>query len=117
MDRVVGGPGLNRGRRHPEDLRVGDYVDSREVVAMEPGRRPTLGFGMRAPGSGVLAFELRPEGARTRVTVTAYRHPAGLWGLVYRYPFAPAHGVLFAGRSRAIAREAEIRTAGAGELG
>ena len=51
LDWVVGGPGLKRGRRHPKDIRVGDQVDSWEVLGVEPERRLTLAFGMRAPGS------------------------------------------------------------------
>ena len=50
-------PGSKR-TRDPERLRPGDYVDSWQVVAMEPPGRLTLGYGMRAPGSGVLEFEV-----------------------------------------------------------
>lgn len=106
MDWLVGGPGLNRGRRDRERLRVGDYVDSWQVVAMEPPRRLTLGSGMRMPGSGVLEFEIAPEADGSRITVTAYWHPAGIWGLVYWYAFAPAHQFVFRGMAREIARRA-----------
>jgi hypothetical protein len=61
-DWFVGGPGLSRGRRDPEQLRVGDTVDSWQVIGLEPGRRLTLLFGMKAPGAGVLEFELRARG-------------------------------------------------------
>ncbi len=107
LDWMVGGPGLNYGRRHPDELRVGDTVDSWRVIAMEPGRRLTLFFGMRAPGSGVLEFELEPEGGATRIRATAYWHPAGVWGLLYWYALVPAHLFIFAGMTRAIARRAE----------
>lgn len=107
LDWIVGGPGLNRARRDPDTLRLGDYVDSWQVVAMEPASRLTLGFGMRAPGSGVLEFEVASEGDRTRVTATAYWHPAGVWGLVYWYAFAPAHLFIFKGMTAEIARRAE----------
>ena len=108
LDWIVGGPGLNYARRDPETLRLGDYVDSWQVVAMEPPNRLTLGFGMRAPGSGVLEFEVVPAEGRTRVTVTAYWHPAGVWGLAYWYAFAPAHLFIFKGMTREIARRAEM---------
>lgn len=107
LDWVVGGPGLNYGRRHPDELRVGDVVDSWRVIAMEPGRRLTLFFGMRAPGSGVLEFEIEPQGRTTRIRATAYWHPAGVWGLLYWYALVPAHLFIFAGMTRAIARRAE----------
>ena len=35
-DRFVGGPGLRRGRRHPDELRIGDAVDFWRVEALEP---------------------------------------------------------------------------------
>jgi len=107
LDWIVGGPGLSYGRRDPDELRVGDTVDSWRVIAMQPQRRLTLFFGMRAPGSGVLEFELVPEGDSTRIRVTAYWHPAGVWGLLYWYALVPAHLFLFAGLTRAIARRAE----------
>jgi uncharacterized protein YbjT (DUF2867 family) len=107
FDWMVGGTGLSYGRRHPDALRVGDTVDSWRVIAMEPERRLTLFFGMRAPGSGVLEFELQPEGDGTRIDVTAYWHPAGVWGLLYWYAMIPAHLFIFAGMTRSIARRAE----------
>jgi nicotinamidase-related amidase/uncharacterized protein YbjT (DUF2867 family) len=106
VDWALGGTGLSRGRRDPERLRVGDFVDSWQVVAMEPPQRLTLGFGMKAPGSGVMEFEIRPEGSGSRITVTAYWHPAGIWGLAYWYAHAPMHGVIFGGMARGIARRA-----------
>lgn len=120
MDWLVGGPGLTRGRRHPTELRLGDAVDYWTVVALQPARRLTLHFGMRAPGSGVLEFEIEPlDSGQTRVTATAYWHPRGVWGLAYWYALVPAHLVVFRGMTRGIARLAEARPAlhsGRGDL-
>jgi len=112
MDWLVGGPGLTKGRRHPTDLRIGDRIDYWTVLALEPERRLTLHFGMRAPGSGVLEFEVDPEtaptpGHRTRLTITAYWHPQGVWGLLYWYALAPAHLFIFRRMTRAMMRRAE----------
>ena len=110
MDWLVGGPGLTRGRRHPTDLRLGDAVDYWTVVGLEPARRLTLHFGMRAPGAGVLEFEIEPlTTGDTRITATAYWHPRGVWGLLYWYALVPAHLVVFRGMTRGIARLAEER--------
>ena len=106
-DWFIGGPGFNRGRRHECELRVGDTVDSWQVIALEPERRLTLLFGMKAPGAGILEFELEPAGDGTRVTATAYWHPHGAWGLLYWYPLAPFHGLIFSRMTEAIARRAE----------
>ena len=115
LDWLVRGPGLNRGRRHPTDLRLGDTIDSWRVVAIEPPHRLTLLFGMKAPGAGVMEFEIAPEAdGRTRITVTAYWHPAGVWGLLYWYALAPAHLFIFKGLTRAIATRAEQAEARAG---
>jgi hypothetical protein len=118
MDWMVGGPGLTRGRRHPTELRLGDRVDYWTVLALEPGRRITLNFGMRAPGAGVLEFEIDPQPAaeaeaHTRLTITAYWHPRGVWGLLYWYALAPAHLFIFRRMTRAMLRRAErIQAAG-----
>lgn len=108
LDWMLGGPGRNRGRRDPATLRVGDRVDSWRVVAIEPQRSLTLQFGMKAPGAGVLEFELEPLAAGgTRLTATAYWHPAGVWGLVYWYALAPLHLVVFRHMTRNICAAAE----------
>ena len=108
VDWLVGGAGFSRGRRDPDDLRLGDVVDYWTVIGIDPPRHLTLYFGMKAPGAGVLEFELKPEGAgRTRLTVNAYWHPRGVWGLLYWYALVPAHLFLFRGWTRVIARRAE----------
>jgi len=108
LDWCVGGPGFSRGRRDPDELRLGDVVDYWTVIGIEPERHLTLHFGMKAPGSGILEFDLRPmECGGTEVKVTAYWHPRGVWGLLYWYALVPAHLFLFRGWTRAIARRAE----------
>jgi uncharacterized protein YbjT (DUF2867 family) len=109
IDWLFGGPGLTQGRRHPTQLRLGDRIDYWTVIGIEPRRRLTLNFGMRAPGSGVLEFEIEPDAdaGRSRISVTAYWHPQGVWGLLYWYAMVPAHLFLFRGMTAAIARRAE----------
>lgn len=107
LDWLVGGPGRNRGRRDPDALRVGDHVDSWHVIGVEPERRLTMIFGMKAPGGGALEIDLEPEGGGTRLTATAYWHPAGVWGLVYWYALVPAHLFIFKCMTRHMCRLAE----------
>jgi hypothetical protein len=128
-DWLIGGPGFTRGRRHPTDLRVGDRIDYWTVLAMQPGHRLTLHFGMRAPGSGVLELVVDPvtapevpppadragaaAGPTTRLTITAYWHPQGVWGLLYWYALVPGHLFIFKAMSRAMLRRAaQIDAAG-----
>ena len=118
MDWCVAGPGFTRGRRHPVELRLGDAIDYWTVIGIEPERRLTLHFGMRAPGSGVLEFELEPlASGDTKVTATAYWHPRGVWGLAYWYALVPAHLFIFKGFTAAIARRAEQGLASPGVPG
>jgi len=108
LDWIAGGPGRGHGRRHPTELRVGDRIDSWKVLGLEPERRLSLAFGMRAPGAGMLEFDLEPRAdGGTRLCITAYWHPAGVWGLLYWYAFEPVHRVIFTGTARAICARAE----------
>jgi hypothetical protein len=115
LDRIVGGPGMRRGRRHPTEVRAGDTIDWWRVAAMEPGRRLTLVAEMRVPGAAVLELEATPiDGGRTRITATSYFHPAGLWGLLYWIALIPVHRRIFQTlaeglASRARARDARVR--------
>ncbi len=112
FDWAIGGQGLNRGRRHPTELRVGDTIDSWRVIGVDPPRRLTLGFGMKAPGAGVLEFDIKSEDPQhSRITVTAYWHPAGVWGLLYWYAFSPSHALVFNGMARALAERAQATPA------
>ena len=108
IDWMLGGPGLQRRRRNPTDLRIGDTLDSWRVIGIETERRLTLSMGMKAPGAGVLEFDIEPKNnGQNCVRVTAYWHPAGVWGLIYWYLLAPFHDILFRGMTRNIATRAE----------
>ena len=80
---------------------------------------------MKAPGAAVLEFEITPiDEIHTRITLTAYWHPAGVWGILYWHAFSPSHYYIFNGMARAIARRAEAardprpaRTANGGDAG
>ena len=85
---------------------MGDVVDAWRVVGLQPCKRLTLLMEMKAPGSGVLEFSIEDTGDARRVIVTAYWHPAGVWGLLYWYCTLPFHSFLFGGTVREIARRA-----------
>ena len=107
-DWLVGGAGFVRGRRDPDGVRLGDMIDYWEVIGIEPERRLTLNFGLKAPGAGILEFELEPlPGGGTRLTETAYWHPQGIWGLLYWAVLVPFHLFIFKGMTRAMVRRAE----------
>lgn len=108
LDWLVAGAGFTRGRRDPDELRLGDTIDYWTVVGIEPERRLTLNFGLKAPGAGILEYEIAPvDTARNRVSVVAYFHPQGIWGLLYWVVLMPFHLFIFKGMMREIARRAE----------
>jgi hypothetical protein len=106
-DLLVGGVGLRRGRRHPEELRVGDALDFWRVEAVDLNRRLRLLAEMKLPGRAWLEYLLEPHGTGTRITQNAIFDPVGLAGLAYWYAVYPLHRILFGGMLRAIGRKAE----------
>lgn len=127
LDKLVGGVGLGRGRRHPLQLAVGEPVDFWRVEALErptPGlavaeaddaTAPSSGSGllrlraeMKLPGEAWLEFRISaaPDGGSI-LEQQARFHPRGLWGRVYWYGLTPVHGFMFPRMARRIARDAE----------
>lgn len=116
MDRVVGGPGLRRGRRHPETVGYGDALDFWRVRHVERDRRLDLRAEMKLPGEALLSFEIEPDAAGgSRLTQTAKFMPRGLWGLLYWYAVKPLHGIVFRGMLDGIERAAKAAVAEQGE--
>lgn len=108
LDKLVGGVGMRRGRRHPTDLRVGDALDFWRVEAVEPGRLLRLRAEMRVPGRAWLQFEARPISDEVTLLVqTALFAPKGVWGLLYWYLLYPIHRLIFSGMLATLARRAE----------
>ncbi len=108
MDRLVGGPGLRRGRRDPENVAYGEALDFWRVTDVVPERRLELRAEMKLPGEASLEFTIEADGAgRSRLTQTARFQPRGLGGLAYWYAVLPLHGVVFAGMLEGIRAHAE----------
>ena len=107
IDKLVGGPGLRRGRRHPHLLLPGEAVDFWRVEQVVPPRRLRLRAEMKTPGKAWLDFEAIPEGGRTRLVQTALFEPRGLPGALYWYALYPIHRVIFSDMARALAQRAE----------
>jgi uncharacterized protein YbjT (DUF2867 family) len=118
LDRWAGGPGLRRGRRHPDRLVVGDALDWWRVEEIERPRLLRLRAEMRLPGQAWLELVvIGPEeagptehGGPTLFRQRALFHPRGLAGQLYWAAIRPFHGIVFGGMQRNIARTAEART-------
>jgi hypothetical protein len=116
IDKMVGGIGLGRGRRHPQQLSVGEPVDFWRVEALE---RPSAGADgllrlsaeMKVPGEAWLEFRIRADdegdGRGSVLEQQARFHPRGLWGRAYWYGLSPIHSFMFPRMARRIARDAE----------
>ncbi len=108
LDRLVGGVGLRRGRRHPVDVRVGDALDFWRVEAVEPNKLLRLRAEMKVPGLAWLQFKAEPlEDGTTQLTQIAFFAPKGLFGLLYWYGLYPLHSLIFSGMIRKLAQRAE----------
>lgn len=108
IDKAVGGVGLRRGRRHPDDIRVGESLDFWRVEEVDRGRLLRLRAEMKLPGRAWLQFESIPRDEKTLLTVTAYFAPRGFFGLVYWYAMWPFHKFIFDGLIRRLASRARI---------
>lgn len=107
MDKLVGGVGLRRGRRNPDELRVGEALDFWRVEEIIPGRLIRLRAEMKVPGKAWLEFQSIPQsGGGTLLTQTAYFAPHGLAGFLYWYLLYPIHSFIFSGMIRRIAQRA-----------
>jgi hypothetical protein len=99
---------MRRGRRHPDELVVGDAVDFWRVEAVEPGRSLRMIAEMKLPGTGWLEFSVEPRGERASVLEQkALFEPRGWWGRVYWGALFPFHSWIFRRMIRKIARRAE----------
>lgn len=112
MDKLLGGPGLTRGRRDPRTLRVGDPVDWWRVESMDRGRSLTLRAEMRAGGRAwlQLSVEGTPEGSIYRQR--AVFMPSGIVGRAYWTAILPFHAVVFPSMASNILEEAGRQAGG-----
>lgn len=103
MDQLIGGPGLRRGRRHPEQVEYGEALDFWRVIGVEQDRFLSLRAEMKLPGTAQLEFHVEDGALR----MIARFRPRGLTGLAYWYGVLPLHHVVFGGMLRGIKRAAE----------
>ncbi|MFK7884714.1 MAG: SDR family oxidoreductase [Phycisphaerales bacterium] len=109
MDKVAGGPGLKRGRRHPERVRFGEALDFWRVVGIEQDRLLALRAEMKLPGIAMLTFRIDPideHPSQCNFTMSARFQPKGLLGILYWYSVLPFHHIVFKGMLGGIRRAA-----------
>ena len=107
LDQLVGGVGLRRGRRHPDEIYEGEALDFWRVDRVEPDLF-RLRAEMKLPGEAWLEWSTSatPEGG-TVVEQRARFVPRGIAGRLYWWPLWPVHALLFPVMLRRIVRAAE----------
>jgi uncharacterized protein YbjT (DUF2867 family) len=109
LDRILGGPGLNRSGPTASDVRVGDRLDFWEVVELEPGHRLRMRALMKVPGEAELEIAVHQEEGATVLVQTARFTPRGIAGRLYWWSLYPVHTLIFSGLARRIVKRAENR--------
>lgn len=99
MDKIVGGPGLRRGRTNLDSINVGDSLDFwRVLYADKEEGRILLGAEMKLPGEAWLEFKIEGD----KLIQTATFRPLGLGGRLYWYAVLPFHGLIFNGMLKSL---------------
>jgi uncharacterized protein YbjT (DUF2867 family) len=109
IDRIAGGVGMRRGRRDPENVRIGDALDFWRVEEVEYNSLLRLRAEMKVPGKAWLQFSVTQHlKDKSLLTQTAFFAPKGLAGWVYWYALYPIHSLIFSGMIRRISQLSEL---------
>lgn len=104
LDRMIGGVGLNRGRRHPKEIQEGDSIDFWRVILADKSRGHLILLAdMLVPGEAWLEFKLKEENGKLYLIQTATFRPKGIFGRIYWYILAPFHFFIFRKMANALA--------------
>lgn len=105
VDRLLGGIGLQRGRRGPVELYPGDALDFWRVCEVDRPRYLQLAAEMKLPGQALLEFRIDESSpTQTELLLTARFLPRGLLGLLYWRAVLPLHRYVFKGMLRGIGK-------------
>jgi uncharacterized protein YbjT (DUF2867 family) len=102
IDKMVGGYGLNRGRRVTGELRIGDALDFWKVADIKPNKRLLLLAQMKLPGKAWLEFVIEGD----VLIQTAHFYPRGILGRLYWYSTFVFHNLVFQDLAEKIVKQA-----------
>jgi len=112
LDRLIGGVGLRRGRRHPSDIQLGDALDFWRVALVKPKEQLLLKAEMKLPGEAFLGFYIRKiDSSKTEIEQVARFVPAGLFGIAYWKLLSPLHNLIFNGMINEIGKRSRVAKA------
>jgi hypothetical protein len=101
IDKLVGGPGLNRGRRDPATLRLGDSLDFWKIADLKKDKRLLLLSQMKVPGKAWLEFSLE----KRTLIITFHFIPRGLWVRLYWFLTKPFYILISSGLAKGIIKK------------
>lgn len=106
FDQMIGGVGLNRGRRHPFEIQVGDSIDFWRVILADKDKGDLILYaGMKLPGEAWLQFNVKQNNQEWFLIQTATFRPKGILGRLYWYILIPFHVFIFEKMAKSIAGE------------
>lgn len=104
LDKLIGGVGLNRGRRSELDVEAGDTIDFwRVILADHKNNRLLLFAEMKLPGEAWLEFAIVQNENKCILKQTATFRPRGIMGRNYWYSMLPFHYFIFRNMLKRIA--------------
>lgn len=101
IDKLFKGSGMNRGRRHPTEIAVGDPIDFWRAIKVDKESGYLLLFAeMKLPGKAWVEFRLEGK----EFYQTAFFLPKGILGRLYWYCMLPFHFFIFKKMARKLAQ-------------
>jgi len=102
VDKLAGGLGLSRGRRHPLDIQAGDSIDFWRVLKADLKEKHLILYAeMKLPGEAWLEFKI-DDTDPAKLMQTATFRPKGLLGRIYWYLLVPFHYFIFGRMARSL---------------
>jgi len=108
FDKLIGGVGIERGRKHPTEVHLGEVIDFwRVLYSNKKSKRLLLYAELKLPGEAWLEFKIDHNNVLHQVAT--YR-PKGVWGRAYWGMTMPFHFFIFNGMIRRIADTKENKS-------
>jgi uncharacterized protein YbjT (DUF2867 family) len=106
FDQMIGGVGLNRGRRHSSEILAGDSIDFWRVILADKDKGHLILFaGMKVPGEAWLQCKVEQKNGAWFLVQTATFRPKGILGRLYWYSLVPFHFFIFQKMAKTLAGE------------
>jgi uncharacterized protein YbjT (DUF2867 family) len=107
IDRLLGGPGIDRSASPAAELHVGARLDFWRVVEIDEGHRLRMRGLMKLPGDAELELVVHGENDGSVLVQAARFRPNGVAGRMYWWCLYPLHALIFSGMAGRVARRAE----------